>query len=163
MDTEKSVTNLPQNQQKQEILRIKRPCLVVADLQKSLEVYRDILGFRLDYVSEASPDSYLYKIFEFPESANVTFAALSTEDEPRALALTEVKNIAFPQATAPHRIALVVRVEEVTQTINQVAEIGLKIIEPNYFKQPPNLSFTEQAFFDYDGHLIMLYDVTVGN
>ncbi|MGD1872037.1 MAG: VOC family protein [Mastigocoleus sp.] len=142
-------------------LNIKRPCLVVADLEKSLEVYRDILGFRLDYVSEASSDSYLYKIFEFPKSAKVTFAALSTENEPRALALTEVKNIVLPPVNAPHRIALVVRVKQVSERIDKLTQIGLKVIEVNHFKQPPNLSFTEQAFFDYDGHLIMLYDAKV--
>ena len=151
-------TNSSQTEQE---LNIKRPCLVIADLEKSLEIYQDILGFRLDYLSEASSDSYLYKLFELPLSAKVKFASLSTEKEPRALALTEVKNIELTPQQIPHRIALVVRVNNINQTIARLSTIGLKIIEPNYFKQPPNLNFTEQAFCDRDGHLIMLYEVKV--
>ncbi|NEO35211.1 MAG: VOC family protein [Moorea sp. SIOASIH] len=143
-------------------LHIKRPCLVVADLERAFTLYRDILGFKLDYLAEASPDSYLYPVFQFPKTAQLKFASLSTEDEPRALALTEVKGIELPTPTTPYRLALVVRVKDLTLTIQKIRELGLDTIEPNYFTRPPNLNFTEQGFCDYDGHRIMLYDVTSG-
>ncbi|MBW4621047.1 MAG: VOC family protein [Cyanosarcina radialis HA8281-LM2] len=140
-------------------LHIKRPCLAVADLERSLAVYRDILGFRLDYLSDASPESYLYSLFGFPKHARLKFAALSTEYELRALALTEVKGVDLPPPTTPHRAAVVIQVRELAPTIQTIQDLGLKVIEPNYFQVPPNLLFTEQAFCDRDGHLIMLYDV----
>ncbi|WP_198954261.1 hypothetical protein [Moorena bouillonii] len=90
------------------------------------------------------------------------FASLSTEDEPRALALTEAKGIELPTPTTPYPLALVVRVKDLTLTIEKIRELGLDTIEPNYFTRPPNLNFTEQAFCDYDGHRIMLYDVKSG-
>ena len=140
-------------------LQIKRPCLLVADLESSLAIYRDILGFKLVYLSEASPDSYLYTIFKLPNTAKLKFAAFDTKAEPRALALTEVKGIPLSPPTPPYRTAMVVRVRELTTTIEKIRQLGLEIVKPNSFTRAPNLYFTEQAFYDYDAHLIMLYEV----
>jgi catechol 2,3-dioxygenase-like lactoylglutathione lyase family enzyme len=140
-------------------LHLKRPCLAVADLERSLSLYRDILGFRLDYLGDASPTSYLYPVFGFPKHAQLKFAALSTEYEPRSLALTEVKGINLPSPTLPRRVATVIRVRDLKPTIQQIRELGLEAIEPSSFTAPPNLLFTEQAFCDWDGHLMVLYDV----
>jgi catechol 2,3-dioxygenase-like lactoylglutathione lyase family enzyme len=140
-------------------LHIKRPCLIVADLERSLVLYRDILGFRLDYISAASPNSYLYPVFGLPEQAKLTFAALSTESEPRALALTEVKGIELTPPSPPYRTALVIRVSNLAATIEKIRDLQLPVIEPNSFTTPPNLQFTEQAFCDRDAHVIMLYQM----
>ena len=138
---------------------MKRPCLTVADLPRALSIYQDILGFRLDYESEASPTSYLYPVFQLPPEAKLKFAALSTEYEPRALTLTEVKGIPLPPPTIPQRAAIVLRVPEVATVIQKLSQLGLETIAPNTFDAPPNLKLTEQAFWDYDRHLIVLYEV----
>lgn len=140
-------------------LKIKRPCLLVSDLELSLTLYQDVLGFKLIYMSEASEDSYLYKIFKLPDTAKLKFAAFDTEKEPRALALTEVKGIKLTSPHSPHLSAMVIRVRELTPTIEKIERLGLEIVQPNFFTTPPNLCFTEQAFYDFDGHLIMLYEV----
>ncbi|MGB3236742.1 MAG: VOC family protein [Geitlerinemataceae cyanobacterium] len=140
-------------------LHLKRPCLAVADLDRSLSLYQKILGFRLDYISEASPTSYLYAVFGFPKNARLKFATLSTEYEPRSLALTEVKGLDPQPLTLPHRAATVIRVRDLELTIQKIRELGLEAIDPSYFTAPPNLQFTEQAFCDWDGHLMVLYDV----
>lgn len=139
-------------------LHLKRPCLLVSNLARSLQLYRDILGFRLDYVSEASPESYLYKVFQLPSQAQITFATLSTEHELRALALTEVKGIPLPQRTLPHQMGIVIQVNEVAPMIEAIRAAGLTMIEPSFFTAPPNLSFIEQAFYDFDNQLIVLYE-----
>ena len=144
-------------------LHLKRPCLIVADLEKSLTLYRDILGFRLDYVGEASPQSYLYKVFKFPQQAHLTFAALSTEYEPRTLALTEAKGVELNAPTPPYRVAIVMQVKELTDKIQKIQALNLEVIQPSYFTTPPNQSFTEQGFYDFDGHLIVLYEVKVAS
>ena len=142
-------------------IHLKRPCMAVADLERALSIYRDILGFRLDYLDDASPGSYLYPVFGFPENAKLKFAALSTESEPRSLALTEVKGIELPPPTTPHRAAIVIQVPEVAPAIAKIRELGLPVVRESTFTAPPNLRFTEQAFCDYDGHLIVLYDVKI--
>ncbi len=135
--------------------------MLVSDLARSLTLYRDILGFRLDYVGEASPDSYLYSVFQIPPQAQLRFAALSTEKEVRALALTEVKGITLNKPQPPHRIGIVIEVKDIGPVIDQIADLGLTIVEPSYFTAPPNLLFTEQGFYDFDHHLIVLYETKV--
>ncbi len=142
-------------------LHVKRPCLIVANLERSLKIYQDILGFKLDYVSEASPESYLYKVFQIPDQAQLRFATLSTKHELRALALTEVKGVLLPELPLPHRVGIVIQVSDVLPIIEQVRELGLTVIEPSFFTAPPNLSFTEQGFYDFDGQLIVLYETKV--
>ncbi|MGD2180112.1 VOC family protein [Lusitaniella coriacea] len=140
-------------------LHLKRPCLVISDLARSLTLYRDILGFTLDYQSEASPDSYLYRVFRLPQKAQLVFASLSTQYEPRAISFVEVKGIELPSPSVPHRAAIVIRVPQLAPTIEKIVTRGLEIVEPNTFNAPPNLHFTEQGFWDEDGHLIVLYDI----
>lgn len=147
-------------------LHLKRSCLLVADLARSLTLYKDILGFRLDYISEeASEDSYLYKVFKIPAEARLKFATLSTEHEARALALTEVKGVTLPPVTMPvtmpHHLGLVVQVSDVAEVVEQVRSLGLEVIEPSYFTAPPNLAFTEQGIVDFDGQLIVLYETKI--
>lgn len=139
-------------------LHLKRPCIVVSDLEQSLKLYRDILGFRLDYVGEADDDSYLYTVFQIPPDGHLRFAALSTDYETRSLALTEVKGVSIPNTPIPHRIATVIQVSHVTPLAKEIQALGLPLIRPHSFSAPPNLVFTEQGFYDFDGHLIVLYD-----
>lgn len=139
-------------------LHLKRPCLLVADLERSLTLYRDVLGFRLDYVGEASPASYLYKVFQIPSGAQLRFAALSTEHEVRSLALTEVKGSDLPKYPMPYRAGTVIQVSDVAPIIEKVAALGLTTVEPSFFTAPPNLAFTEQGFYDFDDQLIVLYE-----
>jgi hypothetical protein len=44
------------------IPHVKRPTLLVADLERSLTVYRDVLGFEAGAVVDASPDSFSYPV-----------------------------------------------------------------------------------------------------
>ncbi|EKV02488.1 lactoylglutathione lyase-like lyase [Leptolyngbya sp. PCC 7375] len=140
-------------------LHLKRPCLLVADLEQSLRLYRDCLGFQLDYVGKADADSYLYSAFQLPATAQMRFAALSTEEEPRALALTEVKGSCLPPAPVPYRGATVIRIPSLAAALPQIQSLGLTPIKASSFDAPPDLKFTEQAVCDFDGHLLVLYEV----
>lgn len=141
-------------------LHLKRPCLLVADLERSFSLYRDLLGFEVDYLSEAAtPESYLYTIFKIPPTAQLRFASLTTKYEDRALALTEVKGIKLPNPRLPHSVALVMRIPDLEEKIAKIKELGLETVEANSFTRSEDTIFTEQAFCDYDGHLIMLYEI----
>ena len=140
-----------------EKLLIKRPCLTVSDLKRSLGVYQDILGFQLIYQSQADEDSYLYSVLNLPKEAKLTFAALSNPSNMRALALTEVKGIELILPNV-YNCALVIEVSDIELKIEKLKQLNLDVIKPNYFTTQNNLSFREQAFSDYDGHRIMLYE-----
>ncbi len=59
-------------------LHLKRPCLVIKNLEISLNLYQNILGFKLEYIIDEKPTSYLYPVFRFPPEAKLKFAASGT-------------------------------------------------------------------------------------
>ena len=140
-----------------EDLLIKRPCILVHDLARSLTLYQDILGFQPSYQSPAGPDSYLYKLFNLPATAKLTFASCDTPTTPRALALTEVKNISLSFFQAQSRVALVTQVQSVPEVIDAIQKLNLKVLPANQFQTESKLTFTEQGIEDFDGNLLVLY------
>ena len=68
---------------------LKRVNLLVSDLDRSLAIYRDILGFRIFEISESSPQSYSYAVFGIPAAAKLRFATLDSSTETRELGFTD--------------------------------------------------------------------------
>lgn len=142
-----------------EDLLIKRPCILVQDLARSLTLYQDILGFQVGYQSPADPGSYLYTLFNLPATVEITFASCNTPTAQRALALAEVKNIDPAFFLPQPRVALVTQVHSVQTIIAKIEALNLKVCRPNYFQTETNMAFTEQGVHDFDHNLIMLYSV----
>jgi catechol 2,3-dioxygenase-like lactoylglutathione lyase family enzyme len=140
-------------------VQVKRPNLVVSDMDRALKVYRDILGFTV-FANEASgPESYSYPVFKFPKEAKLRMATLSTSTGVRILALTELTGAPLPPKPVPHRDAIVVEVRGLEQIMGKVKAEGLPIVPPKSSKTPEGLTFVEQAFEDHDGHLVVLYEI----
>ncbi len=140
--------------------RFKRVNLVVADIDRSLKIYSDILGFRVDTISEGAPDSYSYPIFKLPKSAKLRFATLSGGDEQiRTFGLTEVNGMELEPVALPYRTATAIRVKDIKAVISAIKALGLETVRPHSDLTPEGVSFTEQAFYDYDGYMILLYEL----
>ncbi len=140
----------------------KRPNLVVADIERSLAVYRDILEFEAGAISESASDSFSYPVFNIPRNAKMRSVTLNEAAEARVMALTEVTGAdmaALPNA--PHRTAHVIGVTDLRGKIEKVQALGLEITESK-IAGGVDFEFIEQAFVDYDGHLIVLYEVLPG-
>jgi catechol 2,3-dioxygenase-like lactoylglutathione lyase family enzyme len=138
---------------------LKRVNLLVRDLDRSLAVYRDILGFRVFQISESGPQSYSYPVFRLPPQARLRFCTLDSSTETRALALTEVSGIELP---APPVIALstpVIRIERFDEVRARLEAAGLAVVEPRRSKTAEGRDFRELAFTDPDGHLVVLYQL----
>ncbi|MCX6550070.1 MAG: VOC family protein [Acidobacteria bacterium] len=140
-------------------VQIKRPNLVVSDMDRALRVYRDILAFKVFALDASGPESYSYPVFKFPKEAKLRMATLSTETGVRILALTEMKGAPLPPKPVPHRDAVVIEVKGIEQVMEKVKAEGLSIVPPKLSKTPEGLTFIEQAFEDHDGHLIVLYEI----
>ncbi len=140
-------------------LLFKRATLVVSDIERSLGIYRDILGFTLNApVSESSAESYSYPVFRIPKEAKIRFVTLDTKTQERTLALTEVTGVPLPKPGQPLMSALVIRVPDIAATMQKVKALGLETTEPKTARSADGkFAFIEQAFVDYDGHLIVLY------
>ncbi|MFO7693970.1 MAG: VOC family protein [Vicinamibacterales bacterium] len=141
------------------VVQVKRPNLVVSDMDRALRVYRDILGFKVFAVSPSGPDSYSYPVFKFPVNAKLKMATLNTADGVRVLAITELTGVPLPPRPVPHRSAVVLEVKGIEQVIARVTAEGLHVVPPRPSKTPEGLTFIEQAFEDHDGHLIVLYEI----
>lgn len=141
------------------VVQVKRPNLVVSDMDRALRVYRDILGFTVFALDASGPESYSYPVFRFPKEAKLRMATLNTATGVRVLALTEMKGTPLPPKTVPHRSAVVIEVKGIEQVMTRIAAEGLPTVPPKSSRTPEGLTFIEQAFEDHDGHLIVLYEI----
>ena len=138
----------------------KRVTFVVADMDRSLQIYRDILGFTLDGLSESSAESYSYPVFKIDPEAKIRFATLSAGPEQvRTMALTEITGMKLPKPGRPFMTASVIRVDDIEGTFAKLQALGLEIVPPKIAERPGEFKFIEQAFVDFDGHLIVLYQM----
>jgi catechol 2,3-dioxygenase-like lactoylglutathione lyase family enzyme len=135
-----------------------RIALVVDDLDKAFEVYRDLLGFELEFIGDDTSDAFAYEVFAIPREVKIRFAALSSESQQRTLALIEAPGFAAGQSD--HRAAAVVQVPSVVETTARVRELGLKAHEPRTELDPANgPPRTEGGFYDRDGHTVVIYNL----
>jgi len=136
-----------------------RAALIINDLDRALAVYRDLLGLKLEYVGDDEADAFAYEIFDIPEEIRTRFATLSSESQQRTLALIEAPGLPSPVRDAP-RAAVVIQVESVPATLAGATSLGLRICEPRTTltpeKGPPR---TESAFYDSDGHVVVIYQL----
>jgi len=135
-----------------------RAALLVDDLDKALAVYRDLLGFELEFVGDDESDSFAYEIFAIPQDIKTRFAALSSESQQRTLALIEAPGHAAAQSE--RRTATVIQVTSVVATLERASALGLDVCEARTeldpAKGPPR---TESGFYDHDGHTVVIYNL----
>ena len=137
---------------------LKRINLCVADMERSLKVYRDILGFTVNYMKDSAADSYSYPVFMFPKEAKLRFATLDSPTQERTFALTEVRGIELPKLPVPHMSAVVLNCVNFDEVVAKTKAMGLKVIPEQALPDlDGNPKGRETAFVDPDGHLIVLY------
>ena len=80
------------------VLRIKRPLVIVSNLERSLDFYVDVVGLEVYEIApyyNRDPKSLGYKLFDVPVGARKRMATLNTSDEVRGLTIQEIKDMAF--------------------------------------------------------------------
>lgn len=141
------------------IPNMKRPNLVVSDMERSLRIYRDILGLTATDIRPGSKESFSYPVFNVPTSADFRFVSLHEPGEKRILNLTEVTGMDLPRPPSePYMSALVIGIEGLEAKFKQLADLGLNIT-PSKVAEGADFDFVEQAFIDPDGHLIVCYEI----
>jgi len=137
----------------------KRITLVVRDIEKSLKIYRDILGFTLESIKDSEADSYSYPVFNIPKEATIRFATLNSPDQIRTIGFTEVKGVDFPRNNGIIMTASVIRVKDIERTMGKIIELGLEHTALKIDESESSGQFKEQSFIDFDGHLIVVYEL----
>lgn len=138
---------------------MKRSALVVADMDRAVGLYRDVLGFQLNGVTQSAPTSYSYPVFNVPTDKPIRFATFNSgPSQIRSLALLESPGVRH-DASGPRESALVINANGRLRAIMaEVAKRGLPIIPERPLPGPDGVAGVEIAFTDYDGHLIVLYE-----
>ena len=139
-------------------LLYKRITLCVADLERSLTIYRDILGFTINYIEPSAEDSFSYPVFQIPKEAKLNFATLDSPTQERTFALTEIKGVPLPKQEGIKMAASVIKVDDLEGVMKKIKALGLHTTDVKTDENEYAM-FNEQAFVDFDGHLTVLYQL----
>jgi len=138
-------------------LLVHRSHLLVSDMERALTVYRDILGFKVNFLVDSL--GVTYPMFDLDKSAKCRTAFIS---EGRgafgSLAMTEARGVELPKRQAPHAFVVIIEVKEgrLPEIREKINALGLENHEPMELDNPPR---TDWSFTDYDGHRIVVFEI----
>lgn len=140
-------------------VRFQRGNHVVADLDRALTFYRDVLGFDVTYVLPPNPVSYSYPVFDIPRAAVMRFCVLSTETQPRVMALTEVAGVTLPPVPHPRRSAIVLDIDDPDAVMASARALGLEVHPEEVLHTNDGRIGREIGIVDFDDNLIVIYKI----
>ena len=138
---------------------LKRINLLVSDLDRSLEIYEGVIGMEVFEIKISKADSYAYEVFNVPSDARLRFASLNVGSEKRAFALTEVTKAGLPSQDGIKMATAVIKINNLKEIYNQINDLELKTTRIDEDTTPEGRTFLEFSFVDYDGNLIVLYEL----
>jgi catechol 2,3-dioxygenase-like lactoylglutathione lyase family enzyme len=140
-------------------VRFQRGNFLVANIEKSLQFYRDILGFSVAFTKDSESDSYSYPVFEIPRDRKMRFAVLNTESQVRVMALTEVAGELKP-VPHPRRSAIVLEMPDLDTVLEKSRAAGLHVYPEEHLVTQDGREGREVGVVDYDDNLVVLYWIT---
>lgn len=142
-------------------LRFQRANYLVADIERALSFYRDVLGFEVAFVKESDEASYSYDVFEIERDSAMRFCVLRTEEQPNVMALTEVPGLE-PANERPRRSGIVLEARDIDQMVQAARELGLHVYREDHLFTKDGREGVEYGIVDFDGNLIVLYLIGKG-
>ncbi len=142
----------------QPYVRFQRANYLVKNIDQSLKFYRDVLGFEIAFIKDSPQDSYSYPVFEIDHIHAIRFAVLSTKDQVRVMALTEVP-ADLPPLPFPRRAAIVLEVGNVEQVCAGAEKLGLKVYPEQQLHTHDGRIGQEVGIVDGDGNLVVIYKI----
>lgn len=141
-------------------LLIKRLTILVADLDRSLQLYSGILRLSVDFIKPSRPDTPAYNYFNVDKASNTItqFAALSAGNQARCFGIIEVKGAPLQRGGTVRTSAVVVHVASCEELSEVLKSRGYEVfdIEPA-MATPEGDMYTEMAFVDCDNNLVVAY------
>lgn len=140
-------------------IRFQRANFIVADIERALSFYRDVLGFEVAFTQGHNPDSYSFPVFDIPREAVLGFCVLSAPDQPRVMALTEIRNVAL-DPVRPRRSAIVLEAADPDGVLAGALKLGLKVYPEEVLLTADGRTGREIGIVDFDNNLIVIYSIT---
>lgn len=140
-------------------VRFQRGNHVVADLDRALTLYRDVLSFDVTFTLPPNPESYSYAVFDIPRAAVMRFCVLSTDTQERVMALTEVKGIDMAPLPHPRRSAIVLEIGDPDAVMAGARALGLTVYDEQVLKTKDGRIGREIGIVDFDDNLIVIYKI----
>jgi catechol 2,3-dioxygenase-like lactoylglutathione lyase family enzyme len=140
---------------------VNRTNFLVADLDRALALYRDILGFKVNAMMPVRPDGYMYDIFGVDRAARMRLAFLAGADGKfGTIGLTEVKGVAVPPARTPHASVLIVEIKTGIEALREkVVAAGMQATQIYELTNPAR---REVILTDHDGNRVLLMQLAQG-
>ena len=150
-------------QENERFVRLKRPNLVVPDLEAALKFYVYHLGFEFAYAEDSAinPDTnFAYHAFNFDHTKAIRQATLHTSVEERGFALTEVLSLEAEVTRTPSLTAMVVETKRFMALRDDLIADGYTVTDyRDTSKNNPNgVGILEMGVLDPAGHLIVVYE-----
>ena len=141
-------------------IRFQRGNHVVADLDRALTFYRDVLGFDVTFTLPPNPDSYSYACFDIARDAVMRFCVLSTDTQERVMALTEIKGVTIAPLPHPRRSAIVLEIDDPDAVVAGARALGLHVYDEEVLRTKDGRLGREIGIVDHDDNLIVIYKIT---
>lgn len=140
-------------------IRFQRANFVVANIDRALTFYRDVLGFDVVFIKDSAAESYSYEVFEITKSKTLRFAVLGTPEQSNVMALTEVPDTK-PIETKPRRNAIILEIVHIDRVVEQSKALGLKVYTEEKLITKDGREGREIGIVDFDGNLVVIYLIT---
>lgn len=141
------------------VVRFQRANFVVADMERSLTFYRDILGFAIEFELGHNPDSYSIPVFEIPPGAELKFCTLNSPTQRRVMALSEFGGIDMPALPHPRRSAIVLECSDPDFVMDGARKLGLHVYQEGRLKTHDGRVGREIGIVDFDDNLVVIYSI----
>ena len=138
-------------------VRFQRANFVVADLDRALRFYRDVLGFEVEFRLGDNPASYSRPVFDIPEEAQLGFVTLTLPGQQRVMALTEITGVDLAPVPHPRRSAIVLDVLDPDRVMEGARELGLEVYPEEVLKTHDGRVGREIGIVDFDDNLVVIY------
>lgn len=147
------------------VLRIKRPLLIVKNLERSLKFYVDVIGlevYKIDPYYNRDPKSLGYELFDVPVGARKRMATLNTSDEVRGMTIQEIADMEFDFKRKPRAFTVLFETDDLMGIRERASAAGFKVVEPLIGEIPatdkaPRLRFMEFGIIDPDNHVVAFF------
>lgn len=140
----------------------KRTVFLVSDLDRAVPLWRDVLGFDANDVNDfTGKGSYIFELMNIPADSGVRTVSFNAGNEQiRTMLLVEISGITAAAPDSVHSNVAVINANgRFDEIIDDVRMLGLRLKPAHRFRTADGDDAIEQGFLDWDGNLVLLYEL----